>query len=93
VSGELSPTRFKNLGATEDQANAAATIGDLGAEHQEGARRLFGVAQIVEAILNDQDFMRQIAYDAMHDFIDHERRHMAMEERLLFPAAQGAAAS
>jgi hemerythrin-like domain-containing protein len=23
----------------------------------------------------------------MHDFIDHERRHMAMEERLVFPAA------
>ena len=68
-------------------ANAAATIGDLGAEHQEGARRLYGVAQIVEAVLNDQDFMRQIAYDTMHDFIDHERRHMAMEERLVFPAA------
>ena len=23
----------------------------------------------------------------MRDFIDHERRHMAMEERLVFPAA------
>ena len=41
----------------------------------------------MEAVLNDQDFMRQIAYDTMHDFIDHERRHMAMEERLVFPAA------
>ena len=31
--------------------------------------------------------MRHGAYDTMHDFIDHERRHMAMEERLVFPAA------
>jgi hemerythrin-like domain-containing protein len=26
-------------------------------------------------------------YDIIRDFIDHERQHMAMEERLLFPAA------
>jgi hemerythrin-like domain-containing protein len=68
-------------------ANAAATIGDLAAEHQEGARRLRRVGQIVEAVLNDQDLMRYIVYDTIHDFIDHERQHMAMEERLVFPAA------
>jgi hemerythrin-like domain-containing protein len=68
-------------------AGAAATIGDLEAEHQEGARRLRRVGQIVEAVLNDQDLMRHSAYDTMHDFIDYERRHMAMEERLVFPAA------
>jgi hemerythrin-like domain-containing protein len=68
-------------------ANAAATIGDLEAEHQEGARRLRRVGQIVEAVLNDQEFMRHIVHDTMRDFIDCERRHMAMEERLVFPAA------
>jgi hemerythrin-like domain-containing protein len=68
-------------------ANAVATIGDLGAEHREGARRLRRVGQIVEAVLNDQDLVRQIVYDTIRDFIDHERRHMAMEERLVFPAA------
>jgi hemerythrin-like domain-containing protein len=68
-------------------ASAAAAIGDLEAEHQEGARRLRRVGQIVEAVLNDQDLMRHVVYDTMHGFIDHERRHMAMEERLVFPAA------
>jgi hemerythrin-like domain-containing protein len=71
-------------------ASAAATIGDLEAEHQEGARRLRRVGQIVEAVLNDQDLMRHVVYDTVHDFIDHERRHMAMEERLVFPAALNA---
>jgi hemerythrin-like domain-containing protein len=68
-------------------AAAAATIGDLEAEHREGARRLRRVGEIVEAVLNDQDLMRHVVHDTMHDFIDHERRHMAMEERLVFPAA------
>ena len=68
-------------------AAAAATIGDLQDEHQEGARRLRRVAQTVEAVLNDQDLLRHAVYDIIRDFIDHERQHMAMEERLLFPAA------
>jgi hemerythrin-like domain-containing protein len=68
-------------------AAATATIGDLEAEHQEGARRLRRVGQIVEAVLNDEDLMRCVVYDTIHDFIDHERRHMAKEERLVFPAA------
>ena len=34
--------------------------------------------------------MRHTVYDIMRDFIDHERRHMAMEERLVFPAALNA---
>ena len=71
-------------------AGAAATIGDLEAEHQEGARRLRRVAQMVEAVLNDQGFLRHTVCDIMRDFIDHERRHMAMEERLVFPAALNA---
>jgi hemerythrin-like domain-containing protein len=66
---------------------AAETVGNLEAEHQEGSRRLRRVGQIVEAVLNDEDLMRHVVYDTMHDFVDHERRHMAMEERLVFPAA------
>jgi hemerythrin-like domain-containing protein len=71
-------------------ASATATIGDLEAEHQEGARRLRRVAQTVEAILNDQDLPRQTISDIMRDFIENERQHMAMEERLVFPAALNA---
>ena len=36
---------------------AAATIGDLEAEHQEGAKRLRRVAQAVERVLSDQDLL------------------------------------
>jgi hemerythrin-like domain-containing protein len=68
-------------------AAAAATIGDLEAEHQEGARRLRDVAQTVEAVLNDQDLIRRNVYDVVRDFIERERQHMAMEERFVFPAA------
>ena len=71
-------------------AAAAATIGDLEAEHQEGARRLRRVAQTIEAVLRDEDLLRHTVHDIMRDFIDHERQHMAKEERLLFPAALNA---
>ena len=52
-------------------AGAAAAIGDLAAEHQEGARRLGRVAQTVEAVLNDHDLLRHGVYNIMRDFIDH----------------------
>jgi hemerythrin-like domain-containing protein len=42
---------------------------------------------MVEAVLNDQNLLRHTVYNVMRDFIDHERQHMAMEERLVFPAA------
>ncbi len=68
----------------------AATIGDLQAEHLEGARRLRRVAQAVERVLSDQDLLRQTVDDIIRDFINHERQHMAMEERVVFPAVLNA---
>jgi hemerythrin-like domain-containing protein len=65
---------------------AAAAIGDLEAEHREGARRLRHVAQAVERVLSDQDLLRQTVDDIIRDFIIHERQHMVMEERVVFPA-------
>jgi hemerythrin-like domain-containing protein len=71
---------------------AASTIGDLAAEHREGARRLQRVAQAVEDVLSDQGLLRQTVNDIVRDFVNHERRHMAMEERVVFPGRhQGAA--
>jgi len=69
---------------------AAATIGDLEAEHREGAKRLRRVAQAVERVLSDQDLLRQTIDDIIRDFISHERQHMAMEERVVFPAVLNA---
>jgi hemerythrin-like domain-containing protein len=69
---------------------AAATIGDLEAEHQKGTRRLRRVAQAVERVLSDQDLVRENVANIVRDFINHERQHMAMEERVVFPAALNA---
>ena len=55
-----------------------------------GSRRLRRVAQTVERVLSDQDLLRQTVDDIIRDFIDHERQHMAMEERVVFPAALNA---
>jgi hemerythrin-like domain-containing protein len=65
---------------------AASTIVDLQAEHREGARRLQRVAQAVEDVLSDQGLLRQTVNDIVRDFVNHERRHMATEERVVFPA-------
>jgi hemerythrin-like domain-containing protein len=66
---------------------AAANIGDLAAEHRSGAKRLQRVAQAVESVLSDREVLRHAVHDIILDFIEHERRHIAMEERDFFPAA------
>jgi hemerythrin-like domain-containing protein len=79
---------FEKLKARDP--DAAATIGDLEAEHREGARRLRLVDQAIERVLSDQDLRRQSVANIIRDFISHERQHMAMEERVVFPAALNA---
>jgi hemerythrin-like domain-containing protein len=66
---------------------AAAGVGDLEAEHRNGAKRLRLVARAVESVLSEQEVLRQTVDDIVRDFIEKERRHMQMEERVLFPAA------
>jgi len=66
---------------------AATNIGDLAADHRRGAERLHRVAHAVESVLADRELLRQNVNDIIRDFIEHERRHMAMEERDFFPAA------
>jgi len=65
----------------------AANIGDLGAEHRSGAERLRRVAQAVESVLMDREVLRQSVDGIIREFIERERRHIAMEERDFFPAA------
>lgn len=69
---------------------AAKSVGDLEAEHRHEGRRLQRVADIVRNILLDHEIPRQTFDDVMHDFIEKERAHMRMEERLLFQAAVNA---
>ena len=76
---------FEKLKARDPAA--AANIGDLAADHRRGAERLRRVAQAVESVLADRELLRQTIDDIIRDFIEHERRHIAMEERDFFPAA------
>ena len=66
---------------------AAAKVGNLAAEHQKGAERLRRVAQAVESVLADREVLRQTVDNIVREFINHERRHMRMEDRDFFPAA------
>jgi|SRR5579862_729151 len=76
---------FEKLKARDP--TAAANVGDLEAEHAKGSKRLRRVARAVESILADREILRQTVDEIIHDFIDHERQHMAMEERVFFPVA------
>jgi len=64
----------------------AASIADLQGEHREGAIRLRRVAQAVESVLNDQDLVRENVDWIVRDFIDNERKHIALEDEVIFPA-------
>ena len=68
-------------------STAAAKVGDLAADHRRGAERLRRVAHAVENVLADRELLRQTVNDILRDFIEQERRHMAAEERVFFPAA------
>jgi len=68
----------------------AAKIGDLAADHRRGAERLRRVAQAVESVLAGRELLRQTVNNIICDFIEHERHHIAMEERDFFPAAVNA---
>ena len=64
----------------------AASIADLQAEHRQGAARLRRVAQAVANVLNDQDILREAIDRIIRDFIDSERKHIALEDDVVFPA-------
>ena len=66
---------------------AAESMGDLEAEHRDEAGRLRRVADTIRSILSDHDVLRRTVDDVVRDFIAHQRQHMKMEERVLFPAA------
>jgi hemerythrin-like domain-containing protein len=73
--------------AARDPARADAIIG-IEAEHSQAERRLDVFARLVEGVLNDQELSRQALDLAATEFVAHERRHIEIEERELFPAAR-----
>jgi hemerythrin-like domain-containing protein len=65
----------------------AGAVGDVEAEHEVEGDRLARFAKVVEDVLADQELPREAFHAAAQDFLEHQRRHMAKEEQLLFPAA------
>jgi len=66
---------------------AAKSVGDLDAEHRHENERLARVARIVRNILLDGDIPRELFGDVVRDFIEQQRQHIEIEERVFFPAA------
>jgi hemerythrin-like domain-containing protein len=66
---------------------AAAKVGDLTREHRNGTERLQRAAQAIAGVLADSEVRREDVDKAFRDFIEHQRRHMMMEDRDFFPAA------
>ena len=69
---------------------AAENVGDLETEHQNEGERLRRVAEMIRRVLTNHEVPRQTFDDIMRDFIEQERKHMAMEERVLFSASVSA---
>lgn len=66
---------------------AARAVGDLEAEHHELKRRVRELATVIEEVLGEQDFRREMLGNAARSFAECERRHMKKEEEtLLVPA-------
>jgi hemerythrin-like domain-containing protein len=75
----VSPSKARDPGR-------AASIADLQAEHREGAVRLRRVARAIDNVLNDQEVLRESVDRLVRDFIDNERKHIALEDEVIFPA-------
>ena len=48
--------------------------------------RLRRVAQAINSVLNDQELLRESVNRIVRDFIDNERKHIALEDGVIFPA-------
>ena len=64
----------------------AASITDLRDEHRQVALRLRRVAQAIDNVLEDHDLLRENVDRIVRDFIDSERKHIAVEDQEVFPA-------
>jgi hemerythrin-like domain-containing protein len=48
--------------------------------------RLRRVTQAIDNVLNDQELLRESVDRIVRDFIDNERKHIALEDEVIFPA-------
>lgn len=64
---------------------AAKQIGNLAREHRKGVNRLRKVAEAIAFVLSGREGLRQNVDTVVGEFIEHERRHMMMEDQEFFP--------
>ena len=76
---------FEKLKARDSVA--AESVGDLEAEHRNEGKRLRRVSDMIRGILINEEAPGQTFDNVMRDFVEQERRHMKMEERVLFSSA------
>ncbi|MBL8659022.1 MAG: hemerythrin domain-containing protein [Rhodospirillales bacterium] len=69
---------------------AATKMGDLQAEHEQIAARTREFAAGVRAVLDEAQVPRESFKRWAHNFIDFQLKHLEMEERNFFPAAEKA---
>jgi len=75
---------------SERDQTSAHVVGDLAQAHVELGDNLRTFATAVRAVLLDAELPRDTFVGRARDFIDSQRRHLAMEEASFFPAAERA---
>lgn len=68
----------------------AARVGDLQREHEIEAARTREFAAGIRAAAEEPQARHGPLHQWIRSYVGHERQHMSMEERALFPAAQSA---
>jgi hemerythrin-like domain-containing protein len=66
---------------------AAAAVGALDEEHDRLSHQLHDFTHAVMNLMLEVEVPREALVRLAKGFVDHERRHMAAEERVFFPAA------
>jgi hemerythrin-like domain-containing protein len=79
---------FQCLNARDRKA--ADKLGDLMQAHEELAAHFVKFAAAIREVVGEAELPRDAIIGWARDFIDRQRRHLAMEEASFFPAAEAA---
>lgn len=70
----------------ERDPNMVPAVKEIGGEHRDEASRVRRFALVITSIETEHEVPRRVFEDAVRDFTNYQRAHIAKEERLLFPA-------
>lgn len=69
----------------ERDPNMVPAIKEIGGEHRDEASRIRRFALVINSIETEHEVPRKVFEDAVRDFTNYQRAHIAKEERILFP--------